>query len=462
MRQNQSDDQVKIEVDIQDIGDEGEGIGRVEGMAVFVPGALPGDRVMCQIHEQKKSFAKAKLLAIITPSKNRVSPPCGIFEACGGCQIQNYDYDAQLELKQNMVENTLKRLGKFENLDVKPIMGMSSPYRYRNKGVYRVQGTSQEPAIGFYANHTHTVVDVSDCLIQPELNVKIIQVIKAYIKTFDVAPYNPRTGKGIIKSIMIRHSEATGEIMVVLVTATSKLNMWKALTKNLLEAVPAIVSIIQSIHPSANMKGLGVDNKCLHGKTTILDRIADLNFEIAAPSFYQVNAKQTERLYDKALELAALTGEENVFELYSGTGTISLFLAKKAKHVYGVEIVAEAVENAKENAKRNGIENVTFILGSAEEETQKLVEAGNRADVVVVDPPRAGCDAQVIETILRMEPKRIVYVSCKPSTLARDMLRLCETGKYKPTEIQPVDVFGHTAHVEAIILMTRSGSGEKK
>ena len=455
MRQNQIDDQHKIEVEIQDIGDEGEGIGRVEGMAIFVPGALPGDKVLCQLVEQKKNYAKAKLLKIITASKKRVTPPCSIFERCGGCQIQNFDYAAQLELKQNNVENTLMRLGKFDNLKINPILGMETPYRYRNKGFYQVQGTSQSPLIGFYAGHSHTVVDAIDCLIQPTANREINQVIKAYMKSFGVEPYNPRTGKGIIKSVMIRHSETTGEIMVVLTTATSKLNMWKALTKNLIEAVPNIVSVMQSIHPGSNMKGLGDENRCLYGKNTILDQIGNLKFEIAAPSFYQVNSKQTERLYSKALELAALTGSENVFELYSGTGTISLFLASKAKHVYGVEIVPEAIENAKENAIKNGIQNVTFVLGSAEVETQKLYEAGEKADVVVVDPPRAGCDVKVIETILKMAPQKIVYISCKPSTLARDMMRLCETGQYKPIEIQPVDVFCHTAHVETVVLLEK-------
>ncbi len=453
--------EVFMQVEITDLGDSGEGVGRHEGMTVFVPGGLPGDLVMCKVIEQKKSFAKAKLLHVIEPSTHRIDAPCEIYSQCGGCQIQDYAYKAQLELKQSMVENAIKRIGGID-CEISPIIGMENPFRYRNKGVYPVQGTFDKPKIGFYKKQSHTVVNAKDCLLQDVQNAPIIEAIRKHMKDFKVSPFDPRYKSGSLKNVMIRKSEATGEVMVVIVTFGSKFSMTKTLVESLLKACPSIVSIQQSIQPTSSIKGLGETSKLLYGKETIQDKIGDLIFEISPSSFYQVNSAQTEKLYSKALEFAALSGTENVYELYSGTGTISLFLAQKAKWVYGIEIVSEAVDNALENAKANNIENVSFILGDAEEEIAKLYEAGHKADVVVVDPPRSGCEGTVIESILGMAPQRIVYVSCKPATLARDLKMLCEGGLYEVTNVQPVDVFGHTVHVEAIILMTRSGSGEKK
>jgi len=451
-----------LEIEIVDIGDEGEGIGRSEGMTVFVDGGLPGDIVTCQIETQKKSYAKAKLKKIIKPSADRVVAPCSVYQSCGGCQIQDLDYNAQLKYKENMVLNALKRVGQFSDLEIKPIIGMKDSFRYRNKGLYPVQGSISQPIIGLYKKNSHNVVDVRDCLLQSEQNAIIIEMIRKYMRDFKVAPYDQKSHEGTLKSVMIRKSEKTGEIMVVLVTSGRKLAMTKTLVNLLTKAAPGIVSIIQNVHASHSIKGLGSENKLLFGKETITDEIADLKFEISPQSFYQVNAKQTEVIYKKAMDFAGLTGKETVYELYSGTGTISLFLAQKAKKVYGIENVEEAVLNARKNATLNNLSNVEFILGDAEVEFEKLYEEGHRADVVVVDPPRSGCESTVIETILKMAPERIVYVSCKPSTLARDMKLLCENDQYKVVEVQPVDVFGHTAHVEAIILMTRSGSGEKK
>ncbi|MDH8679102.1 23S rRNA (uracil(1939)-C(5))-methyltransferase RlmD [Fusibacter bizertensis] len=446
--------EVFMEVEITDLGDSGEGVGRHEGMTVFVPGGLPGDLVMCKVIEQKKSFAKAKLLHVKEPSPHRIDAPCEIYDQCGGCQIQDYAYKAQLELKQSMVENALKRIGGIE-CEVAPIIGMENPFRYRNKGVYPVQGTFDKPKIGFYKKQSHTVVNAKDCLLQDIQNASIINAIRKHMKDFKVSPYDPRFKSGSLKNVMIRKSEATGEVMVVLVTAGSKFSMTKTLVESLLKACPSIVSIQQSIQPSNSIKGLGETSKLLYGKETIKDKIGGLSFEISPSSFYQVNSVQTEKLYAKALEFAALSGTENVYELYSGTGTISLFLAQKAKWVYGIEIISEAVDNALENAKVNQIENVSFILGDAEEEIAKLYEAGHSADVVVVDPPRSGCEGTVIESILAMAPQRIVYVSCKPATLARDLKMLCDGGAYKVTKVQPVDVFGHTAHVECVALIEK-------
>ena len=455
-------DSIVLEIEIVDIGDEGEGIGRSEGMTIFVEGALPGDVVSCQIVEQKKSYAKAKLKKVVKPSPFRVEAPCSVYHSCGGCQIQDLAYEAQLKYKENMVLNALKRVGQFADAEVKPIIGMKDSFRYRNKGFYPVQGNIAQPLIGFYKKNSHSVVDVRDCLLQDERNAVIIEVIRKYMRDFKVAPYDSRSHEGTIKSVMIRKSEVSGEIMVVLVTSGRKLAMTKTLVNLLTAAVPNIVSVIQNVHVSHSIKGLGEESKLLFGKMTIMDHIGDLKFEISAESFYQVNAKQTEVMYKKAMEYANLSGQETVYELYSGTGTISLFLAQKAKKVYGIEIIPAAVENARENAKLNHIDNVEFILGNAEDAFVNLYEEGHRADVIVVDPPRSGCEPAVIETMLKMAPSRIVYVSCKPSTLARDLRLLCKGGAYKVEEVQPVDVFGHTSHVEAIILMTRSGSGEKK
>ena len=272
---------------------------------------------------------------------------------------------------------------------------------------------------------------------------------------FKVAGYDTKSKTGLIKSIMIRKSEVTGEVMVVIVTSGAKLNMSKTLVKLIVEAVPEVVSIIQSIHEGNSIKGLGETEKVLYGKETITDKIGNLDFEISAKSFYQVNAKQTELMYQKAMAYAHLSGQETVYELYSGTGTISLFLAQKAKQVYGIELSEEAVENAVDNAVRNQISNVNFVCGAAEEAFVTLYEQGHRADVVVVDPPRAGCDVKVIDTMLAMSPGRIVYVSCKPSTLARDLKRLCESGVYHVEAVQPYDVFGHTGHVETVVLLSK-------
>ncbi len=444
-----------LEIEIVDIGDEGEGIGRSEGMTVFVEGGLPGDIVTCQIETQKKSYAKAKLKKIIKPSADRVVAPCSVYQSCGGCQIQDFDYNAQLKFKENMVLNALKRVGQFSDIEIKPIIGMKDSFRYRNKGLYPVQGSISQPIIGFYKKNSHNVVDVRDCLLQDEKNAIIIEMIRKYMRDFKVAPYDQKSHEGTLKSVMIRKSEKTGEIMVVLITSGRKLAMTKTLVNLLTNAVPGIVSIVQNVHASHSIKGLGEENKILFGKDTITDEIADLKFEISPQSFYQVNAKQTEVLYKKAMDFAKLTGEETVYELYSGTGTISLFLAQKAKKVYGIENVEEAVLNARKNAELNNLTNVEFILGDAETEFEKLYEQGHRADVVVVDPPRSGCEATVIETILKMAPERIVYVSCKPSTLARDMKLLCENDLYKVAEVQPVDVFGHTAHVEVVATIVK-------
>lgn len=448
-------DSIVLEIEIVDIGDEGEGIGRSEGMTIFVEGALPGDVVSCQIVEQKKSYAKAKLKKVVKPSPFRVEAPCSVYHSCGGCQIQDLAYETQLKYKENMVLNALKRVGQFADAEVKPIIGMKDSFRYRNKGFYPVQGNIAQPLIGFYKKNSHSVVDVRDCLLQDERNAVIIEVIRKYMRDFKVAPYDSRSHEGTIKSVMIRKSEVSGEIMVVLVTSGRKLAMTKTLVNLLTAAVPNIVSVIQNVHASHSIKGLGEESKLLFGKSTITDHIGDLKFEISAESFYQVNAKQTEVMYKKAMEYANLSGQETVYELYSGTGTISLFLAQKAKKVYGIEIIPAAVENARENAKLNHIDNVEFILGNAEDAFVNLYEEGHRADVIVVDPPRSGCEPAVIETMLKMAPLRIVYVSCKPSTLARDLRLLCEGGAYKVEEVQPVDVFGHTSHVESVVKLVR-------
>ncbi|OJV65716.1 MAG: 23S rRNA (uracil-5-)-methyltransferase RumA [Clostridiales bacterium 38-18] len=446
-----------MELAITDIGESGEGVGKFEGMTVFVEGAQPGDTVKCRVYEQKKTYSRAKTVEIIKPSKFRIVPPCPVYEACGGCQIQEIEYQQQLKLKESMVNNAVKRIGGVD-LESAPIIGMKQPFRYRNKGVYQIQGTSEQPKIGFFRPKSHDVVDVKDCLLQDEINAKIVDVIRKYMKDFKVEPYNVAKKKGTLISLMIRKSETTGEIMVVLVTASNKLAMTKTLVE-LLKAVSSnIVSIIQSVKEHQGIKGLGDHSKVLYGKSTISDAIEDLSFEISAESFYQVNAKQTKQLYQKVLEFAALTGEETVCELYSGTGTISLFLGKRAKRVFGVEIVPEAVENANSNAKRNGLENVTFIEGDAHNvisDLSKTLGEDQRIDVVVVDPPRSGCDEGVIKSIKEMNPERVVYVSCKPSTLSRDIKRLTEDGQYQLKQIQAVDVFCQTAHVESVVLLTK-------
>jgi 23S rRNA (uracil1939-C5)-methyltransferase len=445
-----------IEIEITDLGDGGEGIGRYEGMTIFVDGGIIGDVVKAKITFLKKKYAIGKVVGLVTPSPFRIEPACPHFRKCGGCQIMNMDYEkGQLAYKEKVVKDAMERIGGFKETQILPIIGMADPLRYRNKGQYPVAKGKDGLEIGFFEKGTHKVVDVHDCLLQSEAHVKVNQLIRDYVNEFNISIYDEATQKGLLRHVMIRHSAATGDMMVVLVINGSQLINESVLKSRIRESVPEVKSLIINKNKSYGNRVLGFHNKVILGTETIEDQIGDLKFAISPLSFFQVNPGQTEALYGKAMEYADLKGDETVFDIYCGIGTISLFLAQKAKRVIGVEMSEAAVLDAEENAKRNGFTNCEFHVGLAEEVIPKLYEEGYKADVVLVDPPRKGCEPQVLETMLAMAPKKIVYVSCKPSTMARDLKILCESGEYEVIKVQPVDQFGMTVHVECVAELRR-------
>ncbi len=441
-------------VQIEDISHNGEGIGRIDGFTIFVEGGVPGDLLKVKIDGLKKHYAMGKIIEILRPSQDRTVPFCMLAERCGGCQIQHIDYAAQLRLKTNRVKANIERIGKIKNVTVHPTIGMTNPNHYRNKAQFPVGKVDGKAIIGFYQKGTHQIVNMKNCSIQDRINDKIIKIIRDYIDRYHISTYDEKSGHGLIRHIVTRIGFTTGEIMVVIVTNGRQIPYKEELIKNLIDEMPQIKSIIQNIHMKKSNIILGQECMTLYGQDKIVDYIGDLKFNISPLSFFQVNPMQTKVLYEKAIEYAGLTGEENVYDIYCGIGTISLFLAKKAKKVYGIEVVEAAIEDAKENARMNHIDNVDFYAGAAEELVPKLYRKGFKADVVVVDPPRKGCDEKVLDTIVKMEPEKMIYVSCNPSTLARDLKYLNERG-YKTIEVQPVDMFPHTGHIECVIGMQR-------
>ncbi|MEW9124946.1 MAG: 23S rRNA (uracil(1939)-C(5))-methyltransferase RlmD, partial [Thermotaleaceae bacterium] len=415
-------------VTIEDIGHNGEGIGRIDGFTVFVEGGVPGDILSIKLQEVKKNYAVGKLVKVIQPSESRVKPVCPIAQVCGGCQIQHIDYAAQLRLKTNRVRSNIERIGKLQNVIIHDTLGMENPTHYRNKAQFPIGSEGEKPIIGFFKKGSHEIVNTESCHIQDKINDTILPIIKDYIVKEKVSTYDEKSGKGLLRHILTKVGFSTGEVMLVLVTNGRELPGKEQLIKELCTAIPGVKSIIQNINIKKGNQVLGRECITLYGADKIIDTIGDLKFCISPLSFFQVNPMQTEVLYGKALEYAGLTGEEMVFDIYCGIGTISLFLAKKAKHVYGVEVVESAIEDAQENAKINGVENVTFYTGEAETVVPKLYKQGIKADVVVVDPPRKGCDEKVLDTMIKMDPKRIVYVSCNPATLARDLRYLEDRG----------------------------------
>lgn len=444
----------KYFMDIEDIGDSGEGIGRVDGFTVFVEGGVPGDRAMVEIIKTKKSYAMGKIVDFIETSSFRTEVKCPMADECGGCQLQHISYEAQLELKKKKVQSAIERIGKLKGVLVHDVIGMDEPYRYRNKAQLPIGIIKGKSIIGFYKKRTHEIVNIKGCQIQHEINDKVIEIFKKLIDNKRISVYDERTGKGLLRHIMTKVSYSTGDLMVVIITNGNKLPYSDEIIKELTAKMPSIKSIVQNVNTRKTNVILGRECRTLYGQNTITDYIGDLKFEISPISFFQVNPFQTEKLYNKASEYAELTGNETVFDIYCGIGTISLFLARKSKKVYGIEVVKAAIEDAIRNAEINNIKNAEFFTGKAEEIVPKLYGEGLKAEVVVVDPPRKGCDKKVLETIANMNPQRIVYVSCKPSTLARDLNYLNELG-YKTIEVQPVDMFPHTTHVETVVKLQR-------
>lgn len=438
-----------IDAVFEDLTHEGAGVAKIDGYPIFVPFGLPGERAKIKITKVNKGYAFGRLMELIEASPERVEPPCPIYKQCGGCQLQHLSYEGQLKAKEKMVREVLSRIGKLPDVPVHPVLGMEEPWNYRNKAQVPVGEMEGGLVAGFYAKRSHEIVNMEECLIQVSHNDDTIQAVKNICEKHGVSAYDERNHKGILRHIMVRHGKVTGEIMVVLVTRTAELTHKKAIVEEIVRSVPGLKSIIQNINSMKTNVILGNKTNVLWGDEVIHDYIGDIRFAISPRSFYQVNPEQTKVLYDKALEYAELSGDETVIDAYCGIGTISLFLAKKARKVYGVEIVPEAIEDAKENAVLNGITNVEFAVGEAETVIPNWYKEGINADVLVVDPPRKGCDENLLKTIAAMKPKKVVYVSCNPGTLARD-LRYLEDNGYKTVEVQPVDMFPQTMHCEAV------------
>ena len=500
MQKNES-----VTVTIQDMGVNGEGIGRVNGYTLFIKDAVIGDVVEARVTKAKKNYGYARLMNIITPSEHRVKPVCKFARKCGGCQIQEMSYEKQLEFKQNKVLGNLERIGGFSRELLSevfgPIIGMEKPFGYRNKAQFPF-GTDKngQPITGFYAGRTHDIIANTDCALGVGVNREILEIVLAFMKKYGVRSYDEKTGEGLIRHVLIRYGFATKEIMVCVVVNRGKAEFGNCEeldcgtrgnrgTKGLergsvmglrwiphqevlveeLARIPGMTSITVSPNPRQTNVIMGERYEVLWGQPFITDYIGAVKYQISPLSFYQVNPVQTEKLYGLAMEYADLKGEETVWDLYCGIGTISLFLAQKAGKVYGVEIVPQAVEDARRNAEINGIENAEFYVGKAEEvlpgyyERYEKEHPGERAhaDVIVVDPPRKGCDEGLLKTMADMRPERIVYVSCDSATLARDLRYLCERG-YEVKKGRVVDQFGMSVHTESIVLLSKLKSNKLK
>jgi 23S rRNA (uracil1939-C5)-methyltransferase len=486
----------EVMLDIIGMTHEGEGVGRVEGFTLFVQGALPGEKVRAKVLKTKKQYGYAKLLNLVEASSARIAAPCEIYDQCGGCQLQHMDYTAQLAWKRQLVVDNLERIGKLrvsdggdsgkskaneavesqmdrakdgniadgatdgagvaqtEGILVRPTLGMDEPWRYRNKAQVPIGVTEGGLVGGFYARGSHRIIDMETCLIQHEDNDDVVRKVKEIGRKRGITAYDEESGKGILRHVVVKKAFRTGEMMVVLVTNGERIPHLDEWITEIRREISAVTSICQNVNTKQTNVIFGDTTRTLWGNDVIYDYIGDVKFAISARSFYQVNPAQTEVLYGKTVEYAGLTGNETVIDAYCGIGTISLFLAQHAKQVYGVEIVREAIEDARKNATLNGMDNVVFEVGASEDVIPNWKEQGITADVIVVDPPRKGCDPRLLETILAMKPERVVYVSCNPSTLARD-LRVLEDGGYRTVEVTPVDMFPHTVHVESVALLVR-------
>ncbi|WP_127538354.1 23S rRNA (uracil(1939)-C(5))-methyltransferase RlmD [Paenibacillus illinoisensis] len=498
-------------IDIIGMNHDGEGVGRANGYTLFVQGALPGETIRVRVMKTKKQYGYAKLLEIVKASPDRVSAPCPIYDQCGGCQIQHMSYAGQLAWKRQLVVDNLQRIGKLnvmvedagaqgdeanlnrlseKNMDqaaelaiseeqgngsnrirlrlegvmneeaaaqgirVLPTMGMDEPWRYRNKAQVPIGVTEGGLVGGFYAKGSHRIIDMETCLIQHEHNDEVVAKVKEIGSHLGISAYNEETGRGLLRHVVVKKAFRTGEMMLVLVTNGRDIPHKDEWIGSIREAIPHVESICQNVNKKQTNVIFGDETRVLWGRDVIYDYIGDVQFAISPRSFYQVNPVQTEVLYGKTVEYAGLSGKETVIDAYCGIGTISLFLAQHADQVYGVEIVPEAIEDARSNAKLNEMKNVKFEVGASEDVIPRWKEQGIEADVIVVDPPRKGCDPRLLDTILEMKPERVVYVSCNPSTLARD-LRVLEDGGYRTVEVTPVDMFPHTVHVESVAMLVR-------
>ena len=443
----------KYEVYIDNMAHEGQGVGRIEGVAVFVEGALTGEKVIAEIDKVSKNYVIGHVNQILEKSPDRIQPLCPYAEKCGGCSLQHLSYKGQLKYKKQKIKDNLERIGKIQT-KVHETIGMENPQRYRNKAQFPVGIVEGKIVTGFYTPRSHDIIPIESCMIQHEISDNIARIIRNWIKEYGIHVYDEKTGKGLIRHVVTRVAFKTGEVMAVIVINGKNIPCKKQLIDTLKEDIKGLKSIVLNINTKRTNVIMGEKNITIYGSDNIIDYLNGIKFEISPLSFFQVNPIQTEVLYGKALEYADLNRNETVIDVYCGIGTISLFAAQKASFVYGIEIVEQAIQDAKRNADINGIKNVEFIAGEAERIMPELAGKGIKADVIIMDPPRKGCNISVLEAVVKMNPEKIVYVSCNPSTLARD-LKYLENNGYKTIEVQPVDMFPYTYHIETVANLQR-------
>lgn len=441
-----------VELDITGIAHDGAGVGRYEGFTLFVSGALPEERVRARVVEVAKTFGRAEVAKVLAPSSLRAAPPCPVAGACGGCTLQHAAYEGQLALKRRIVADAFARIARLPDVPVRSVLGMDDPWRYRNKVQVPVGEEDGRLVAGFFAKGTHAVVDLNGCFLQPEPMEAAVRVVKEAAAELGIPPYDHVRHEGVLRHVVVRVGFRTGEVMVILVVTTPAVPHLDELVAAIRARVRGVRSIVLNVNRAKSSVVLGDETRLLWGREVIFDELGGLRFAISPRSFYQVNPPQTEVLYEQVRRYAALTGTETVVDAYCGVGTIALFLARHSKEVWGVEVVPEAVRDARRNAALNGIANARFEVGRAEDVLPRWRAEGLAPVVVVVDPPRKGCARPLLDTLVRLKPARVVYVSCNPATLARDC-RILADGGFRVVEVQPVDLFPHTAHVECVALL---------
>ncbi|MGD6873240.1 23S rRNA (uracil(1939)-C(5))-methyltransferase RlmD [Sutcliffiella horikoshii] len=454
-KQQQSNVDMKVgqtfPLTIKRLGINGEGVGYFKKQVVFVPGALPEEVVVAEVTDVKNKFAEAKIKKIRSKSPHRTTPPCPIYEQCGGCQLQHLKYDQQLTLKRDIVIQSLERHTKLNvsKLDIKPTIGMEDPWYYRNKSQFQVGKQKEKVIAGLYGANSHKLIDIDNCIVQHIATTEVTNTVKKILQDFNIPVQNEKKGQPSVRTIMTRVGFSTGEIQVVLITTDEKLPRKQLVVEEIQKRLPKVKSIMQNINGRKTSLIFGEETIHLSGEKVIQETLGDVSFELSARAFFQLNPVQTVKLYDLVKEAAQMTGKEKVVDAYCGVGTIGLWLAEGAGEVRGMDTIAESIDDAKENAKRHGYTNMKYVAGKAEKWLPRWVKEGWRPDTIVVDPPRTGLDETFMKTVLDVEPKNFVYVSCNPSTLAKDIQFLSK--KYKVDWIQPVDMFPQTAHVESVV-----------
>ena len=435
---------------IKRLGINGEGVGYFKKQVVFVPGALPGEEVVVEVTKAHPKYAEAIVKKVRKRSEHRVKAPCIVYEQCGGCQLQHLEYGQQLKEKRDILIQALERHTRFdiEEMDIRETIGMDNPWHYRNKSQFQLGEDHGKVIAGMYSIDSHRLINIPECIVQQPVTNKVTNVVKQILADFKIPIYNEKTRKGIVRTIVTRVGIETGQVQVMLVTAKKELPRKETIISEMKKRLPEVVSIMQNVNPKKTSIVLGDETIHLSGEKIVEERLEEFTYELSARAFFQLNPIQTVKLYNEVKEAAALTGKEKIVDAYCGVGTIGLWLADGAGEIRGMDVIPEGIEDAKKNARKHGVENASYFTGKAEELMPKWVKEGWRPDVVVVDPPRTGCDAKFLETILKVKPKKFVYVSCNPSTLAKDLQVL--SFKYKVEYLQPVDMFPQTAHVECV------------